>query len=60
MPLLVASLAGVVVQDVGLFVLSARAMQVAPTAVVLQGLVLLIAIGLVLLARKASSRGWIA
>ena len=60
MPLLVASLAGVGVQDVGLFVLSAPAMQVAPTAVVLQGLVLLIAIGLVLLARKASARRWIA
>jgi hypothetical protein len=59
-PLLIASLAGVVVQDVGLFVLSDAAAQAGSVAVVLQGLVLLIAIGLVLLARTASARGWIA
>ncbi len=60
MPLLIASLVGLVVQDVGLFVLSGAAKQAGPVALVLQGLVLLIAIGLVFLARKASSRGWIA
>lgn len=60
MPLLIASLAGLIIQDWGLFVLSAAAAQAGPLAMVLQGLVLLIAIGLVLLARKAAARGWIA
>ena len=60
MPLLIASLAGVIVQDASFFGLSEMAAQTAPVAVVLQGLVLLIAIGLVLLARKAAARGWIA
>ena len=57
MPLLIASLAGVIVQDVSLFGLSGVAAP--PVAVALQGLVLVIAIGLVLLARKAAARGWI-
>jgi hypothetical protein len=56
-PLLIASLAGVIVQDVGLFMLSGAAAE--PTALVLQGLVLAIAIGLVILARKATAQGWI-
>jgi hypothetical protein len=58
--LLVASLVGVMVQDVGLFVLSKAASQAGPTVFVLQGLVLLVSVGLVLLARKASARDWIA
>ena len=58
MPLLIASLAGVIVQDVSLFGLSG--VSAPPVAVVLQGLVLVIAIGLVLLARKAAARRWIA
>jgi hypothetical protein len=58
--LLIASLAGVIVQDFGLFVLSKAAADAAPVALVLQGVVLLIAVGLVFLARKASARGWIA
>lgn len=58
MPLLLASLAALVVQDVALFVLTKA--QAGPTALVLQGMVLLIAIGLLLLARKAAARGWIA
>ena len=57
-PLLLASLAGLVVQDVSLFVLTKA--QAGPTALVLQGTVLLIAIGLLLLARKATAQGWIA
>ena len=60
MPLLIASLAALIVQDASLFVLSEVAAQTAPVALVLQGLVLLVAIGLVLLARKAAARGWIA
>jgi hypothetical protein len=59
MPLLVASLAGVIVQDIGLFALSGVALQGAAVVMALQGLVLLVAIALVLLARKASARGWI-
>jgi hypothetical protein len=57
--LLIASLAGVVVQDVALFALSGAASQAGPAAFVMQGLVLLVSIGLVLLARRASARGWI-
>jgi hypothetical protein len=57
-PLLAASLAGVVVQDISLFMMSGVAAETPTAAMVLQGLVLLIAIGLVLLARKASAQGW--
>lgn len=60
MPLLIASLAGVIVQDVSLFGPSEMRAQAAWAALVLQGLVFVIAIGLVLLARKAAARGWIA
>ena len=60
LPLLLLSLAGVIVQDVALFVVSSAAAQAGTVAYVLQGLVLAIAIGLVLLARKAIARGWIA
>jgi len=59
-PALMASLAGVIAQDLGLFVLNGAAAQASGTAVVLQGLVLVIAIALVWLARHASARGWIA
>jgi hypothetical protein len=58
MPLLIASLAGVVIQDFGLFVLSDAVSQTGPVAFALQGVVLLIAIGLVVLAREAGLRGW--
>lgn len=57
-PFLIASLAAVVVQDISLFMLNGAEASVAPAAMVLQGLVLLIAAGLVLLARTASARGW--
>ena len=57
-PLLLASVAGVIVQDVWLFGMSGAAAQAGPVAFVLQGLVLVIAIALVLLARKATARGW--
>jgi len=59
-PLLIASLVALIVQDAWLFVLSEAAAQAGPVALVLQGLVLLIAIGLVLLARNAAARGWTA
>lgn len=56
-PLLVASLAGVVVQDVWLFGMSGAAAQAGAVAFVLQGIVLLVAVGLVLLARRATASG---
>ena len=58
MPLLLASLAGVVVQDIGLFALSDAV--VPPAAYAMQGLVLVVAVGLVFLAHTARKRGWIA
>jgi len=58
-PLFITSLAALVVQNVWLFLLSGVA-QVDPAAVVLQACVLLIAVGLVLLGRKAAAQGWIA
>ena len=60
LPLLLASLAGLVVQNLGLFVISDAASLVGPEVFALQGMVMLIAIGLVLLARRAIARGWIA
>jgi len=59
-PLLVASLAGVIVQDVALFVVSEAGPQAGASAMALQGLVLAVAIGLVVLSRRATARGWIA
>lgn len=59
-PLLLASLAGVIVQDIGLFVLTDAGAKSGPAAFVLQGLVLAIAIGLVVLGRRAAARGWLA
>jgi hypothetical protein len=53
------SLAGVVAQDIWLFVLSGAARQVGAAAYVLQGLVLLISAALLALARRASALGWI-
>jgi hypothetical protein len=59
MPLLIVSLAGLIVQDFGLFVMTDAARLAGSVAFVLQGLVLAIAIGLVVLARTATQRGWI-
>lgn len=57
-PLLIASVAALVVQDASFFMQGAAAVD--PVALVLQALVLLIGIGLVLMARTASEQGWIA
>lgn len=57
LPLLVASLAAVIVQDVWLFGLSDAAAQAGAVAFVLQGLVLLVAIALVALGRTAVAQG---
>lgn len=56
-PLLIASLLGVIAQDYNLLVLGGAGAD--PVVLALQGLVLLIAIGLVLLARTASRLGWL-
>jgi hypothetical protein len=57
--LLVLSLVGVVVQDLWLFGLGGAAGQAGAVALVLQGVVFLVSIGLVLLARRASAQGWL-
>ena len=56
---LMLSLAGVVVQDIALFGMSNAAAMAGPVVYVMQGIVLLVAIGLVLLSRKALKLGWI-
>ena len=53
------SLAGVIVQDIGLFVIAGGAAIAGPSAFALQGVVLLVAIGLVLLGRRAERAGWL-
>lgn len=58
-PILLISLVGVIVQDVALFGISKAASQAGVVAIVLQGVVLLVAVGLVFLARKAIRLGWI-
>ena len=57
--LLLISLAGVVVQDIALFGMTEAASQGGLAVIGLQGLVLVIAAALVLLARHADSRGWL-
>jgi hypothetical protein len=54
------SLAGVVVQDLGIFVVAGAAKTGDLTPVVLQSLVLFIAVGLLVLARRADARAWLA
>ena len=58
LPVLVASVVGLVFQNFGLFVL-AGAGRVNPAAYVVQGLVFAIAVGLVVLARRAAAQGWL-
>ena len=59
-PLLIASMVGVVVQDISLFAMSPAAAAPDVAAFAIQGMVLLIGVGLVLLARTATARRWIA
>lgn len=59
MPLLAASVLGLIVQDIGLFVVANAASLAGATALVLQGIVFLIALGLVGMARTAAKRSWI-
>jgi len=57
--LLVASLACVLVQNLWLFVLSDAARETGAIAFILQGVVLIVSIALVVLARKASAQRWL-
>lgn len=57
--LFVASLIGLIAQDIGLFVLVDGATLAGPVAVVMQGIVLVIAVALILLSRRAIARGWL-
>lgn len=59
MPLLIASLIGIIVQDVGLFLLSGVGSRVGAGVMGLQGTVLVIAVALVFLGRKAVRETWI-
>lgn len=58
--LLMASLLGVIVQDISIFGLLDMDPAMFTVAAVLQSLVLVIAVLLVLLARKAARQGWLA
>jgi hypothetical protein len=53
------SLVGVVLQDIGIFWVAGAAKSGSPVPFVLQGAVLLIAIGLVALARRGAARSWL-
>ncbi|ALZ75248.1 hypothetical protein [Rheinheimera sp. F8] len=58
-PLLVVSLLGVVLQDLSFALQPAARALVDQTVIILQGSVLLIALGLCYLARLAGQRGWL-
>ena len=58
-PALAASLVGVLVQDIGIFVVAGAASVAGPVPVVLQSVVFAIAVGLLLLARRAGARSWL-
>lgn len=60
LPLFWVSLLGLLVQDVALFGMTDVVAVAGFVPVVLQGLVLLIAVALILLARKAGRLGWLA
>lgn len=60
LPLFLLSLFGVLAQDAWLFGMSGAVAQAGGAAFVLQGLVLVVAIALVLLARNAAAKRWIA
>lgn len=58
-PAFALSLLGILMQDVGLFVLADGASLAGPVAVAMQAVVLAVGIGLVLLSRKGIARGWL-
>lgn len=58
LPVLALSLLGLLVQDASMYEMSSAAAPIGTTALVLQALVLVIAIALLWLARKAVNSGW--
>ncbi len=54
-----ASLAGVVLQDIGIFVIAGAARNGNPVPIVLQAIVVAVAIALIVLARQAAKRSWL-
>lgn len=57
--LLLASLAGVVLQDLAIVLVAGAAVVADPASFALQGVVLIVALGLVVLARRAAARSWL-
>ena len=57
--LFIASLIGLIVQNIGIFVVVDAVAVVGITPLIMQGIVFLIAIGLLLLARHAEKREWL-
>ena len=57
--LLYASLLGVVLQDIGIFFVAGAGKLANPVPFILQGLVLVISVGLIFLAHFAASRDWL-
>ena len=55
-----ASLVGIVLQDIGLFVIAAAVQSPGTAVVAMQAMVLLIAVALLLLTRKAVAQSWLA
>jgi hypothetical protein len=58
-PLFLISLLGLVVQDIGLFVIGDTVALAGPAPLIMQGIVFVIAVGLLLLAHKAQKNGWL-
>lgn len=59
-PVLLLSLVGVIIQDVGIVVVASTVKMGSRIPFVLQGVVLLVAIALLWLARRAGAKGWLA
>lgn len=57
--LLYASLVGVVLQDIGIFLVAGAAKSGDSLPLMLQGVVLVVAIGLIVLARRANAESWL-
>lgn len=57
-PVLMASVAGLVAQDIALFGMTNVVATSGPAVLVIQGMVFVIAVALVMLARKAEASGW--
>jgi hypothetical protein len=59
LPVLAISLLGIIVQDIALFALSGAGAAAGPVVYVLQGIVLVVGIGLVLMSRQGIKQGWL-